>query len=147
MKALIAYGSMTGQTERVALAISSGMKEVGFSNVTVKNVKDSSDEDFGQADVWIIGTPTHFGSATGAVKSALRSAIRKGVQGKRAAVFDTRLAGWKRGGTDKLSSIFSEAGIPLVCEPASFTVTKVLDEGEEAKAATFGRRIAGALRP
>jgi flavodoxin len=147
VNALIVYDSVTGQTEKVALAISSGMKEVGFSEVTVKKAKEAVENDFRSADVWIFGSPTHFNGATGRMKGAVRTAIRSGPQGKRALAFDTKYAGVKKGATDKIVSMLSEAGVQMVLGPESFFVTKKLNEGEEARAATFGRKIAGALRP
>ncbi|MDD1770421.1 MAG: flavodoxin domain-containing protein [Methanomassiliicoccales archaeon] len=147
MKVLILYDTVIGQTEKAAQAISSGMKEVGFTDVVLKRIKEASEDDFRSADVWIIGSPTHFNGTTGAVKKGAKIAAKAAVQGKKLVAFDTRYAGVDRGATDKIAELFSDAGAQAICEPGHFIVTKALVDGEEAKATTFGRKIAGALRP
>jgi flavodoxin len=149
MKALIVYESKYGNTEKIALAISSGMKEVGMTDVVVKKTDDAASEDFKSADIWVVGGPTHIMSATGGPKSALKTGIKSGLVGKKATFFDTRFKNAKSGGAEKLKSMAEKEGLRLAVEPEAFIVTSTqgpLAEGEEAKAAQFGRKIAGALR-
>lgn len=149
MKALIVYDTKTGMTEKIALAISSGMKEVGAS-VVVKKADDAMEEDFKAADFWIVGAPTHVGSATGPAKKALKKAIAAGASGKKGTSFDTRFESAGKGGMDKLRKMMEEAGVQIAVPPEWFAVKGMngpLADGEEAKAVTFGRKIAGALRP
>lgn len=149
MQALIVYHTKTGMTEKIALAISAGMKEVGTS-VIVKKADDATEEDFKGADAWIVGTPTHVGSATGPAKNALKLGIASGASGKKGTTFDTRFENVGKGGAEKLRKMMEEAGIQIVVPPEWFAVTGMkgpLAEGEEGKATTFGRKIAGALRP
>lgn len=149
MKALIVYDTKYGNTEKIALAISSGMKEVGTS-VVVKKADDVKAEDFKEADAWIVGAPTHVLSATGPAKKALKEGIEAGAGGKKGTSFDTRYDKVGKGGADKLRSMMEGAGMTIVAPPEWFVVKAAkgpLAEGEEAKAVTFGRKIAGALRP
>ena len=145
MRALIVYDTLTGQTEKVAHAISDGMKEAGFVDVIVMRAKRVEPEYFASSDVWIIGSPTHLSTATHEIRGAVKTAVKGGVKGKRAVVFDTRIAGVGKGANDKIVPILSEAGVQLVCEPCSFIVDKYLESGEEMKAVEFGKRIANAL--
>jgi flavodoxin I len=149
MKALIVYDTKTGNTEKIALAISAGMKEVG-TEVVVKKADDTTEEDFKAADAWIVGAPTHAWSASGPAKKALKLGISLGASGKKGTAFDTRFEKAGKGGADKLSKMLQDAGVMIVVPPEWFVVKDVkgpLAEGEEAKAITFGRKIAGALRP
>ena len=149
MKALIVYDTKTGMTEKIALAISSGMKEVG-TPVVVKKAEDVTEGDFKAADAWIVGAPTHVGSATGAAKRALKAGISSGAGGKKGTTFDTRFEKVGKGGAQKLRKMMEEAGMQMIIEPEWFAVKGTkgpLADGEEEKAVTFGRKIAGALRP
>ncbi|MCU0861478.1 MAG: flavodoxin domain-containing protein [Methanomassiliicoccales archaeon] len=149
MKALIVYDSKTGMTERIALAISSGMKEVG-AQVEVRKAVAVTAEDFKAADAWIVGAPTHIGSATSDAKHALKQGIATGAAGKKGTSFDTRFEKVGKGAADKLRKMMEEAGVRIIVPPEWFGVKGTkgpLSEGAEDKAIVFGRKIAGALRP
>ncbi|HUL39992.1 MAG TPA: flavodoxin domain-containing protein [Methanomassiliicoccales archaeon] len=149
MKALIVYDTESGNTEKIALAISAGMKEVG-TTVEIRKADSVTEEDFKGADAWIVGTPTHAWSATGKAKKALKLGIASGASGKKGTAFDTRFENVGKGGAEKLSKMMEDAGIQIVAPPEGFVVKGMkgpLAEGEEAKATTLGRRIAGVLRP
>ena len=148
MKALIVYDTKTGMTEKIALAISAGMKEVGTS-VVVKKADEVTEEDFRGADAWIVGSPTHAWSASGPGKKALKLGIAAGASGKKGTSFDTRFDNSGKGGAGKLQEMMENAGVQIVVPPEWFIVTGMkgpLADGQEAKATTFGRKIAGALR-
>jgi flavorubredoxin len=147
LKALIVYDSLTGQTEKIAQAISSGMMEVGFVDYVVKKVSNTTTDDFKQADVWVVGSPTHLSTATRHIRNALRDATKAGAQGKKAVVFDTRIGGVEKGSNDKVVPILTEAGVQVLFVESFLIVSNHLDAGEEMKAVTLGRKIAGALRP
>jgi flavodoxin len=149
MKALIVYDTKTGNTEKIAHSISAGMKEEGTS-VVVKRADEVTEEDFKGADAWIVGAPTHIGSASGAAKKAVKVAIASGAAGKKGTTFDTRFESMGNGGAEKLRKMMEEAGVKIVVPQEWFVVKGMkgpLADGEEAKAITFGRKIAGALRP
>jgi flavodoxin len=147
MKALIVYDTNTGCTEKIALAISAGMKEAGIEN-TVRKADDAREEDFKGADAWIVGAPTHIGSATGPAKKALKRGIASGASGKQGTTFDTRFESAGKGGMEKLRQMMEGAGIKIVAPPEWFKVMGMkgpVADGEEAKANAFGKKIAEAL--
>lgn len=150
MKALVAFDSSYGNTERVAQAICAGMKEVGMVDVSCKRIESTSPDDFRQADVWVIGSPTHMGGPTRETKKALKIAFGTGTEGKKGCAFDTRFAKVPGGAAEKVEAVMSERGVEILLKSEGFVVTGMkglLAEGEEAKAVGFGRRIAGAIRP
>jgi flavodoxin len=149
MRVIVVYDSSYGNTEKIALAICSGMKEVGLSDVVCKRADATAPEDFKQADAWVVGSPTHIGGPTGEAKKALKIASRSGAKGKKGASFDTRMANAPKGAAEKLESMMEGKGIVILQKGEGFIVTGMkgpLVNGEEAKAVSFGRRIAGSLR-
>lgn len=148
MKALVAYYTHYGNTAKIAQAIATGMKEAGFADVTVKDVASVGVEDFRSADIWVIGSPTHFWSAVGEVKKALKAAFAVGVQGKSGAAFDTRYKGPSKGAANKIEETLSEAGVKIVVPCEFYFVMKndgPLADGEEARAQAFGKKIVSAV--
>ncbi len=149
LRTLVVYDSSYGNTEKVALAICSGMKEVGLSEVECKRADAVGDEDFRKSDVWVIGTPTHIGGPTGDAKKAVKIASKIGGAGKSGAVFDTRFASVSKGGSQKIQEMMEKAGVKIVVPAEWFVVEGTkgpLVQGEEARAVTFGRKVAGAIR-
>jgi flavodoxin len=147
MKALIVYDTKTGNTEKIALAISVGMKGVG-TEVVIKKADDAKEEDFKAADTWIVGGPTHAWSASSAAKKALKLGISSGASGKKGTTFDTRFENVGKGGAEKLLKMMEDAGVHIIVPPEWFVVKGMkgpLAEGEEAKAVAFGRKIADAI--
>lgn len=143
------YDSSYGNTEKIAMAICHGMKEVGLSEVECERADAVGEEDFQKSDVWIVGTPTHLGGATGDAKKAMKTASRIGGSGKAGAAFDTRFANVSKGGSQKLEEMMEKAGVRILVPAEWFVVEGTkgpLVQGEEAKAVTFGRKIAGAIR-
>jgi len=57
-KALVIYQSITGNTEKVAKSIHSGLTEGGFKS-TIKTIKDATDEDFYAYDLVCFGAPSY----------------------------------------------------------------------------------------
>lgn len=148
MKVLIVYDTRYGMTEKIAHAISSGLNGGGIADLAIKKAEDTSAEDFKKSDAWVVGSPTHIGGPTGAVKKAMKMALESGTEGKAGTAFDTRFASAKNGATDKLKRTMEEGGIKVVVEPEWFIVLKSkgpLAAGEEEKAVAFGKKIASAL--
>lgn len=77
MKTLVVYDSQYGNTEKVAKAISREAKKVGEATL----------EDLEKADLIIVGSPTQGGMPT----QAIREFLQEVPQGKKMAVFDTRM--------------------------------------------------------
>ena len=149
MKALIVFDTDYGMTEKIAVKILSGMKDGGVSDVVMKKADVSTEEDFKAADAWVFGSPVHIGGATGTTKKALKMALKTGTNGKRGTAFDTRFANTKgKAAAEKMAEAMKEEGVAIVVEPMWFVVMKTkgpLAEGEEDKAAVFGKTIAQAL--
>ncbi|MCE5295647.1 MAG: flavodoxin family protein [Euryarchaeota archaeon] len=148
-KAIVFYDSRYGNTETVARAIMEGMKKGGIEDVLLASMKTADEEDFRGRDLWVIGSPTHWGSATFRLKTLLVNAMKDEGKDKRAAVFDTRYKGMSRGASGKISSLLETYGIPLVTEPMAFYVESggsSLASGEAEKAQAYGAEIAGRSR-
>jgi len=120
--------------------------EVGFTDQAVRKVSDATPDDFKQADVWVICTPTHFNNATRHLRNSLKSAIEAGAEDKRAVAIDTRYESVSKGANDKVVPILAAAGVQVLFVESYAIVSNRLREGEELKAVTLGRKIAGALR-
>jgi len=65
---LVVYDSRTGNTEKMAIAVAEGAKQVPGAKVVLKNVDKASMEDLLSADGIIIGTPTYYGDMSGKLK-------------------------------------------------------------------------------
>jgi NAD(P)H dehydrogenase (quinone) len=65
---LVVYDSRTGNTEKMAMAVAEGAKQVPGIKVVLKNVDKASLDDLLSADGIIIGTPTYYGDMSGKMK-------------------------------------------------------------------------------
>jgi flavodoxin len=120
-----------------------------MDDVLVMKLKTADEEDFKDRQLWVVGSPTRWGSATFGLRTLLKNAISYEGKGKRAAVFDTRFENMHRGAGEKLKLIFERSGIVLVHPPESFRVMSIkgpLADGEEVRAEEFGKRIAEKVR-
>lgn len=66
---LVAYYSVTGNTEKMAQGVAEGAKTVADANVVVKKIADVAAEDLLSADAVIVGSPVYFANMAGDVKS------------------------------------------------------------------------------
>jgi len=73
-KGLVAYDSKTGNTEKMAMAISQGMERGGLE-VKVKRVEDASLSDLTDADAIVLGSPTYFANMSGNMKGFIDKSI------------------------------------------------------------------------
>ena len=67
MKILVAYYSMTGNTEKMAKAVVEGAKSAG-ADVTVKKASEVTSADLKAADGIIMGSPTYYGQMAAEIK-------------------------------------------------------------------------------
>lgn len=149
MKVIILYDTKYGNTEKVAKAISEGMKEVGFGEVTVKSGSETTPQELREAGVWIFGSPTHIGTTTRNFKRLIRWMKKERPVGKKGVAFDTRLEKSRRGASDKLVHVMQALEIEILDGPFYFRVKDVkgpLITGELEKATTLGRKLAGQIR-
>ncbi len=73
-KGLLVYDSKTGNTEKMAMAISQGMKKGGLE-VKVKKVGDASLDDLTDADAIVLGSPTYFSILSGNMKDFIDKSV------------------------------------------------------------------------
>jgi NAD(P)H dehydrogenase (quinone) len=74
---LIAYHSVTGNTEKMAQGVAEGATGVSRTKVVVKRVGEVTAEDLSSADAVIVGSPVYFGNMSGEVKTFLDSWLLK----------------------------------------------------------------------
>jgi len=73
-KGLVVYDSRTGNTEKMAMAISEGMKKRGLDTET-KKVEDTSMGDLTNADAIVFGTPTYFANISSKMKQFIDETV------------------------------------------------------------------------
>jgi NAD(P)H dehydrogenase (quinone) len=73
---LVAYHSVTGNTEKMAHGVAEGARAPG-SNIVLKRVGEVAADDLLSADAVIIGSPVYFGNMAGEVKTFLDNWLLK----------------------------------------------------------------------
>jgi NAD(P)H dehydrogenase (quinone) len=69
VKVLVAYYSLTGNTEQMAGGVVEGVQRVAGASVNLKKVEDVKKEDLESADtIIILGCPTYYGNIPGKMK-------------------------------------------------------------------------------
>ena len=176
MKAVIVYESMFGATRAVAEAIAEGLRSAAsVATVTVVNINQAGTTIGADADVLIVGGPTHVHgmsrpeSRAEAVKwaddpertltlepEAPGTGVREWLEslaestGAREAAFDTR-ADFPRilsgAASNAIHKALAKRRYPEAVPSESFLVTKdgVLEAGEQDRARAWGDAIAAAL--
>ncbi len=74
-KVLIVYDSRTGNTEKMAVAISEGVKDVGI-DADVKYVENANLDDLVAADAIVLGSPTYFGNMSAKMKAFIDGTVK-----------------------------------------------------------------------
>lgn len=174
MKAVVIYESMYGNTHQVADHIADGLRDA--AEVVVVPVDDADGRLVGDADLVVVGGPTHaHGMSRAGTRRAAMDAARKadgalpvdphaggtglrdwfeslGRVPKRAAAFDTRIdapAALTGRASKGIARELRQHGCTLISDPESFLVTKDnhLEADEGARARTWGVRLAKNLVP
>jgi len=103
---LVVYDSKSGNTEKMALAISEGAKQIKGVKVIVKKVEQTSLEDLLGADGIIMGSPTYYGQMSAKLKALIDKSVRihGKLEGKVGAAF-TSAGGTATGAETTLLSI------------------------------------------
>jgi hypothetical protein len=172
MKAYVIYESMFGSTHAVARAIASGLAET--MEVHTLRVTDADHEVLAEADLVVVGGPTHaHGRSHASTRKGARDYLKEGSglalepgadEGPgvrdlapalaglqaRGAAFDTRVAisPLLSGRASKgIARELEQAGLEVVAEPESFLVDKGshLLAGELERATEWGRLLAGTV--
>jgi NAD(P)H dehydrogenase (quinone) len=68
VQVLVAYYSLTGNTEQMAVGVVEGIKRVSGAVARLKRVEDVTKEDLDSADAIILGCPTYYGNIPGKMK-------------------------------------------------------------------------------
>jgi flavodoxin len=89
MRACVIFDTRYGNTEKVARALVSGLRESGIETNCV-GVKDLSIGSLDQYDLICVGGPTQYRTASEGMQEFLASMTRANLSGKRAFAFDTR---------------------------------------------------------
>ncbi len=172
MKIVIVYESMYGNTRTIAYAISLGLRSA--ADVTVVPAAEASQGLLDQADLVVVGGPTHMhglsrpatrrSAADAARKTgscltldplADRPGIREWLAGLGqchglAVAFDTRMSGpalFTGRASRAISRALGEHGFAILALPESFLVTRdnKLFAGQAARAEEWGRSLAARL--
>jgi hypothetical protein len=170
MRALVIFESMYGNTRAVAQAVAEGIGASGGVQVNVVPVGEASGDMTKDADLLVIGGPTHaHGMSRFATRSAALAAAAKpgsgltadpaaegpGVrewlaqldhQGGTGAAFDTRMSGpaiFTGSAAVGIARGLWRSGVTVISKPQSFLVTKSteLRPGEIARAQAWGRQL------
>jgi len=68
-RVLVVYDSRTGNTEKMALAVADGARQVKRTEVVVLKVDKAKLQDLIDSDAIILGSPTYYGNMSGKMKS------------------------------------------------------------------------------
>jgi hypothetical protein len=135
-----------GNTEKVAQAICSGLKQGGLADAVCKPVGSVAPADLAKVDYWVLGGPSNGFLAGRKITGLLKKSV--GTNGKATGVlFDTRMAGEPSGMSEKLAAIMKGSNINV----ASWTYfstgqDKALLPGEESMAVIYGRNLAETMK-
>ena len=66
---LVAYHSVTGNTEKIAQGVTEGAKSVSGTRVVLKRIGDVTENDLLSSDAIVVGSPVYFGNMSGEVKT------------------------------------------------------------------------------
>lgn len=169
LRALVVYESMFGNTEAIARAVAEGL-QLDEVVADVVAVTDAPHELPADLDVLVVGAPTHAFSLSRA--STRRDAVRQGASATSAetglrewltgvsgigplpplAVFDTRVTKVRRlpmAAGPVAARVGRHRGFQLITSPVAFLVADLrgpLADGETARAAAWGHRLAGLSR-
>jgi NAD(P)H dehydrogenase (quinone) len=68
VKVLVAYYSLTGNTEQMAGGVVTGIQSVAGATVNLKKVEEVTKADLERADAIVLGCPTYYGNIPGKMK-------------------------------------------------------------------------------
>jgi flavorubredoxin len=165
LRALVAYESMFGNTERVARAVAAGLRLEGV-DATVVNVSHSEPVDLADTDLLVVGAPTHGfslsrpvtrhdavrqGGRTEAERIGMREWLATIAESDRrllVATFDTRVTKVRylpASASRRAARELAEHGHKMVSAPMGFLVQDVsgpLESREVDRAIAWSRRVA-----
>jgi flavodoxin len=155
MKALVLYESFFGNTEKIAQAIGDA---IGKSmEAEVRKVSEVKQEQLKGFNLLIAGSPTRAFSPSPATNRFLKNIPANGLEGVKAAAFDTRISEddanprWLRFlmklfgyAAEPISKKLRKKGAEIIIAPEGFCVKDTkgpLKEGELERASTWAMQI------
>lgn len=146
-KALVIYDSKFGNTEKIAVALSEGMRKEGLA-VDCLKVGNVDPKRLGEYDILAIGAPTQILGISKPMKDLLERLEGANLQNKKAFAFDTRLRSRFGGSAAKgIEKKLKKLGMTIMREHASAIVGGTegpLEEDAEKKFQQIGTEIAKA---
>jgi len=154
MKALIVYDSVYGNTEKVARAIAGAITL--SDGVKIMRVSDANPSELVSIDFLIVGSPTHGGRPTPAVKGFLNKIPADALKEVGVASFDTRISGKDKGigirmltavlgyAAGRITNTLKSKGGYVAAPPEGFIVEDKegpLKQGELERAAGWAKGI------
>jgi NAD(P)H dehydrogenase (quinone) len=105
-KILVVYDSKTGNTEKMALAVAEGARQIDEVEVIVKKAEQTILDDLLSADGIIMGSPTYYGQMSAKLKALIDESVKihGKLEGKVGAAF-TSSGGTATGAETTLLSI------------------------------------------
>jgi flavodoxin len=146
MNTLVVYDSLYGNTEIVARAIGDAIP----GEVPVRRVGEVNAADLHDADLLILGSPTHGAMPSEAMQALLAEIGAPARGGGRAATFDTRLTWpflerWGGFAAPKMAGTLEAKGWEIAGEPGGFFVRGLkkgpLKRGEKERATAWARGL------
>lgn len=144
-KILIAYASMTGNTEKLAKAIADGAKKVEGVRVETKKAKEVKPGDAISADGYAFGSHSAFEYMAGELKTLFEELynVRDKISGKPVLLFTTGMGGQVAAleSMDRVVGVFN----PRRVKPG-VAVEGMPRETDKAKAMEMGKKLAEAVK-
>ncbi len=144
-KILIAYASMTGNTEKLAKAIADGAKKVDGVRVETKKAKEVKHGDAISADGYAFGSHSAFEYMAGELKTLFEELynVRDNISGKPVLLFTTGMGGQVAAleSMDRVVGVFN----PRRVKPG-VAVEGMPRESDKAKAMEMGKKLAEAVK-
>ena len=144
-KAIVIYDSKFGNTEKIAKALSEGMKKEGLEVDCVK-VDNVNLNKLAEYEILAIGAPTQMFSISKPMKEFLKKLENLNLQGKRAFAFDTKLRSRFAGSAAKgIEKQLKKLQMTIIRPYVSAIVKGAegpLEEGAEEKFTQIGSEIA-----
>lgn len=150
MKTLVVYDSAYGNTEIIAKAIASEIKQSKL--VIVSKLKQT---DLKNIDLLIVGSPTQGGRPTPGINEFVNNVKKSNLNGLKAATFDTRILAKDQNiglrllmktigyAAEKIADNLSKAGCEIVAVEGFIVSDKEgpLKKGEEKRAKIWAKNI------
>jgi flavodoxin len=154
VKALVVYFSLFGNTRRIAEAVAKALASAGKARALP--IDELTATELGEADLVVVGSPTHYQNLPKAVRAALDELPRRSLRDKLVTAFDTSLEMWgplmRMTAAHRVLPKLRRQGGKAVARPTTFLVARgevpgtgerkdVLLEGELERARAWAASI------